>query len=155
MGKKKNHSLCPLCLCGENNQTKWVNCKIEVVKMNTTDILEIIKTLSTKKTDNMYLNDFLLTWDKSDDEIAATFLTAEILKSMRQNNISSRVFDSGLAVSIFRDQSTRTRFSFASACNLLGLAIQDLDEEKSQIAHGETVRSVSVTTCTWGPATLI
>jgi knotted carbamoyltransferase YgeW len=46
-------------------------------------------------------------------------------------------------VSIFRDQSTRTRFSFASACNLLGLAIQDLDEEKSQIAHGETVRETA------------
>jgi knotted carbamoyltransferase YgeW len=111
--------------------------------MNTTEILETIQTLSAKKTDNMYLNDFLLTWDKSEDEIAATFLTAEILKSMRQNNISSRVFDSGLAVSIFRDQSTRTRFSFASACNLLGLAIQDLDEEKSQIAHGETVRETA------------
>ena len=111
--------------------------------MNKTEILETIKTLSPKKTDDMYLNDFLLTWDKSDDEIAATFLTAGILKSMRQNNISSRVFDSGLAVSIFRDQSTRTRFSFASACNLLGLAIQDLDEEKSQIAHGETVRETA------------
>ena len=111
--------------------------------MNKAEILETIKTLSPKKTDDMYLNDFLLTWDKSDDEIAATFLTAGILKSMRQNNISSRVFDSGLAVSIFRDQSTRTRFSFASACNLLGLAIQDLDEEKSQIAHGETVRETA------------
>ena len=111
--------------------------------MNKTGILETIKTLSTKKTDGMYLNDFLLTWDKGDDEIAATFLTVAILKSMRQNNISSRVFDSGLAVSIFRDQSTRTRFSFASACNLLGLAVQDLDEEKSQIAHGETVRETA------------
>ena len=105
--------------------------------------METITTLSTKKTDGMYLDDFLLTWDKSDDEIEATFLTARILQSMRQNNISSRVFDSGLAVSIFRDQSTRTRFSFASACNLLGLAVQDLDEEKSQIAHGETVRETA------------
>ena len=111
--------------------------------MGKNNILESIQSLSKLKTGNMYLNDFLLTWDKSDDEIAATFLTAEILKSMRQNNISSRVFDSGLAVSIFRDQSTRTRFSFASACNLLGLAIQDLDEEKSQIAHGETVRETA------------
>ena len=58
-------------------------------------------------------------------------------------NISARVFDSGLAVSIFRDNSTRTRFSFASACNLLGLALQDLDEGKSQIAHGETVRETA------------
>ena len=111
--------------------------------MNTTDIMETIKTLATKKTDGMYLSDFLLTWDKSDDEIEATFLTAGILQSMRQNNISCRMFDSGLAVSIFRDQSTRTRFSFASACNLIGLAVQDLDEEKSQIAHGETVRETA------------
>jgi knotted carbamoyltransferase YgeW len=91
----------------------------------------------------MYLNDFLLTWDKSEDEIAATLQTAEILKSMRRHNISSRTFETGLAISIFRDQSTRTRFSFASACNLLGLAIQELDEEKSQVAHGETVRETA------------
>ncbi len=53
------------------------------------------------------------------------------------------MFDSGLAVSIFRDQSTRTRFSFASAANLLGLEVQDMDEAKSQIAHGETVRETA------------
>lgn len=111
--------------------------------MDNNNILESIQSLSKLKTEGMYLNDFLLTWDKSDDEIEATFLTAEILKSMRQNNISSRVFDSGLAVSIFRDQSTRTRFSFAGAGNLLGLAVQDLDEAKSQIAHGETVRETA------------
>jgi len=62
---------------------------------------------------------------------------------MRDNNISPRVFDSGLAISNFRDNSTRTRFSFASASNLLGLAVQDLDEQKSQIAHGETVRETA------------
>ena len=53
------------------------------------------------------------------------------------------IFDSGLGISIFRDNSTRTRFSFASACNLLGLEVQDLDEKKSQIAHGETVRETA------------
>ncbi|MDD3920445.1 MAG: knotted carbamoyltransferase YgeW, partial [Eubacteriales bacterium] len=31
----------------------------------------------------------------------------------------------------------------ASACNLLGLEVQDLDEGKSQIAHGETVRETA------------
>ncbi len=111
--------------------------------MDRTKILEAINLLSTKNIDSMYLNDFLLTWDKSDDEITAVFLTAEILRFMRQNNISCRVFDSGLALSIFRDKSTRTRFSFAGACNLLGLAVQDLDEEKSQVAHGETVRETA------------
>jgi knotted carbamoyltransferase YgeW len=111
--------------------------------MNKNETRKRIESLSNKKCEKMYLNDFLLTWDKSGEEIAATLLTAEILKSMRQNNISSRTFDSGLAISIFRDQSTRTRFSFASACNLLGLAIQELDEEKSQVAHGETVRETA------------
>ncbi len=91
----------------------------------------------------MYLDDFLLTWDRTDDEIAAVFKTAEILMELRKNNISSRVFDSGLAVSLFRDNSTRTRFSYSSASNMLGLAVQDLDEGKSQIAHGETVRETA------------
>ncbi len=82
--------------------------------------------------------DFLLTWEKTDDEIRATILVTEIIKEMHRTNISTRIFDSGLAISIFRDQSTRTRFSYASACNALGLAVSDFDEKKSQVAHGET-----------------
>jgi knotted carbamoyltransferase YgeW len=91
----------------------------------------------------MYGKDFLLTWEKSREEIEATLLVSEILQLLYQHNVSARVFDSGLAVSIFRDNSTRTRFSFASAANLLGLAVQDLDEGKSQLAHGETVRETA------------
>ncbi len=104
---------------------------------------KMIEELKTLKTEDMYLNDFFLTWDKSDDEIKAVFDVAEILRAMRENNISTKVFESGLGISVFRDNSTRTRFSFTSACNLLGLAIQDLDEGKSQIAHGETVRETA------------
>jgi knotted carbamoyltransferase YgeW len=48
-----------------------------------------------------------------------------------------------VAVSIFRDKSTRTRFSFASAASLLGLSLMDLDETKTQVAHGETVRETA------------
>ncbi|MFO7780090.1 MAG: knotted carbamoyltransferase YgeW, partial [Spirochaetia bacterium] len=92
---------------------------------------------------SMVGEDFLLTWEKSDAELEAAFLTADILRGLREANVSSRLFDSGLAVSLFRDNSTRTRFSFASACNLLGLEVQDLDEGKSQIAHGETVRETA------------
>lgn len=91
----------------------------------------------------MYENDFFLTWEKTDDEIEAVFTVADALRYMRKNNISTKVFESGLGISIFRDNSTRTRFSFASACNLLGLEVQDLDEGKSQIAHGETVRETA------------
>lgn len=111
--------------------------------MNKLGIAEMIRKLAALRADKMYLNDFFLTWDQSDDEINATYLVADILRGLRTNNISSRVFDSGLGISIFRDQSTRTRFSFASACNLLGLTVQDFDEGKSQVAHGETVRETA------------
>ena len=69
----------------------------------------------------MYEGDFFLTWDKSDDELEAVFTVADALRYMRENNISTKIFESGLGISLFRDNSTRTRFSFASACNLLGL----------------------------------
>ena len=111
--------------------------------MNKLGLGQLITELSTLDYKNMYNNDFLLTWEKSIDEISATFTVAEILRGMREQNISSRVFDSGLGVSLFRDNSTRTRFSFTSGCNLLGLEVQDLDEGKSQIAHGETVRETA------------
>lgn len=101
-----------------------------------------IDQLSNLET-NLYGKDFLLTWDKSHNDLKAILEIAEILKNMRNANISARCFDSGLAVSLFRDNSTRTRFSFASACNLLGLEVQDLDEGKSQISHGETVRETA------------
>ena len=108
--------------------------------MNFDALVNKIANLNTSK---MYMNDFLLTWEKSDQEIAATFAVADALRNLRERNISSRVFDSGLGISLFRDNSTRTRFSFSSACNLLGLTVQDLDEGKSQIAHGETVRETA------------
>lgn len=103
----------------------------------------MIDEIKSLRTEDMYNNDFLLTWEKTDDEINAVFKIADILRLMREQNISTKVFDSGLAISLFRDNSTRTRFSFASACNLLGLEVQDLDEGKSQIAHGETVRETA------------
>ncbi len=91
----------------------------------------------------LYQKDFLLTWEKSESALRRVLQVAEILREMRLQNISPKVYDSGLAVSIFRDNSTRTRFSYASAANLLGMEVQDMDEEKSQIAHGETVRETA------------
>ena len=104
---------------------------------------KLAQHLETLKINNMYKSDFYWTWDKTDDEIDAVFTVADALRDLRERNISTKVFDSGLGISIFRDNSTRTRFSFASACNLLGLEVQDLDEKKSQIAHGETVRETA------------
>jgi knotted carbamoyltransferase YgeW len=103
---------------------------------------ELVKKIKATKA-NLQGKDFLLTWDKSQNELEQVLYVAESLKFLRDNNISAKCFDSGLAVSNFRDNSTRTRFSFASACNLLGLEVMDLDEAKSQIAHGETVRETA------------
>ncbi len=106
------------------------------------NLKDSIEKLSKIKSD-LVGKDFLLTWEKSEKDLKIILEVAAILKEMRAQNISPRVFDSGLAISNFRDNSTRTRFSFASASNLLGLAVQDLDEEKSQISHGETVRETA------------
>ena len=102
-----------------------------------------IEKLNQLDFQRMYNGDFFLTWEKTNDELAAVFTLADALRHLREQNISTRIFESGLGVSLFRDNSTRTRFSFAAACNLLGLAVQDLDEGKSQIAHGETVRETA------------
>ena len=103
------------------------------------NLLKEIKSLSG----DLFHKDFLLTWEKSVDELRKIVAVADALQGLRRANISTRCFDTGLAVSIFRDQSTRTRFSFFSAANLLGLGVQDLDEGRSQIAHGETVRETA------------
>jgi knotted carbamoyltransferase YgeW len=95
------------------------------------DINSLIQQLSTLK-NNLYGNDFLLTWDKTQEELKAVMLAAEILQALHWQGKS-----------IFRDNSTRTRFSFASAASALGLTLSDLDEVKSQIAHGETVRETA------------
>jgi knotted carbamoyltransferase YgeW len=102
-------------------------------------LTEAIAALGKIESD-LFGKDFLLTWEKSEKGLRIILEVAAIIKRMRMLNLSPRVFDSGLAISNFRDNSTRTRFSFTSACNLLGLTVQELEEEKSQIAHGETVR---------------
>lgn len=108
-----------------------------------TDFKKHLDELRQLDCKDMYGKDFFLTWEKSDDELKAVWAVADCLRALREQNISTKVFDSGLGISLFRDNSTRTRFSFASACNLLGLEVQDLDEGKSQIAHGETVRETA------------
>lgn len=107
------------------------------------NLQKYIDKLNALNFKEMYNGDFFLTWEKTDDEIEAVFTIADALRYMREHNISTKVFESGLGISLFRDNSTRTRFSFASACNLLGLEVQDLDEGKSQVAHGETVRETA------------
>lgn len=106
---------------------------------------ELVEQLNGLDCKGMYGSDFLHTWDKTTDELKALYIVADALRQLRENNVTPKIFDSGLAVSLFRDNSTRTRFSFSKAANLLGLELQDLDEKKSQIAQGETVRETATT----------
>jgi knotted carbamoyltransferase YgeW len=129
----------PITLPLKKKQNKTPNPNQKQNMENINSIIEEIRKTGA----GLYGKDFLLTWQKNRKELDLVLKVADALRMMRQQNISCRVFDSGLAVSIFRDKSTRTRFSFASAANLLGLAVQDMDEEKSQIAHGETVRETA------------
>ncbi len=105
-------------------------------------IPELLKEFQSLKTD-LFHKDFLLTWEHPTEEIKAILTLAETLKQLHRAGQSYRAFDTGLAISIFRDNSTRTRFSFASAASAMGLTLSELDEQKSQVAHGETVRETA------------
>lgn len=87
--------------------------------------------------------DFLLTWKQREEALRAVLAAAEILEALDRAGVSARLFDSGLGVALFRDKSTRTRYAFRAACDLLGLATEELDESTSQLAHGETVRETA------------
>ncbi len=110
--------------------------------MSSAAIESLLADFKSLKTD-LFHKDFLLTWEHPLDEIKAILTLAEALKTLHRDGISYRAFESGLAISIFRDNSTRTRFSFAAAASALGFTLSELDEEKSQIAHGETVRETA------------
>jgi knotted carbamoyltransferase YgeW len=105
-------------------------------------VADNLKTFKSLDTD-MFQKDFLLTWEHPEHEIKAILALADAFKGLHKEGKSFKSFDTGLAISIFRDNSTRTRFSFASAANALGLGLSDLDEQKSQIAHGETERETA------------
>ena len=91
----------------------------------------------------LHNGDFLLTWEHDVATIGRVLDVAFELERLARAGVATRAFDSGLGISIFRDNSTRTRYAFRSGCNLLGLMTEDLDESTSQIAHGETVRETA------------
>ena len=105
-------------------------------------VKEILSQLEANPTD-LYNNSFFITWRYPKETINAVLLVAEALQRLHRAGKSTRVFDTGLGLSIFRDNSTRTRYSFKSACNMLGLGTEELNESTSQIAHGETVRETA------------
>ena len=59
------------------------------------DYIDKLNALNFKE---MYNNDFFLTWEKTDEELEAVFTVADALRFMRENNISTKVFESGLGI---------------------------------------------------------
>ena len=126
-------------------QTSLYNIAIyihQIRKIRMTELNKLLAEIKELKSE-LHDKDFLLTWEQTPEELERVLKTAKALKTLRAENIATNVFKNGLGISLFRDNSTRTRFSYASAINMLGLAQQDLDEGKSQIAHGETVRETA------------
>ena len=56
---------------------------------------EYIEKLDKLEFEKMYENDFFLTWEKTRDELEAVFTVADTLRYLRENNISTKIFDSG------------------------------------------------------------
>ena len=61
------------------------------------DYIDKLNSLNFKE---MYENDFFLTWEKTDEELEAVWTVADALRYMRENNISTKVFESGLGISL-------------------------------------------------------
>jgi knotted carbamoyltransferase YgeW len=91
----------------------------------------------------LYDGDVLATWKLGDPAIRFLVHAARALQELARAGVSTRAFDTGLGLSIFRDQSTRTRHAFRAGCDLVGLASEEMDESSSQRGHGETVRETA------------
>ena len=61
----------------------------------------LVQRLERLKINSMYKSDFYWTWDKTADELEAVFAVADALRDLRERNLSTKIFDSGLGISIF------------------------------------------------------
>ena len=63
--------------------------------------VKLAQHLETLRINNMYKTDFYWTWDKTDDEIEAIFTVADALRDLRERNKSTKIFNSGLGISLY------------------------------------------------------
>ncbi len=102
----------------------------------------ILSTLPEKEGNGLYRKDFLRTWDMSDDDVVLIASVAAALKAMRDRNISSKVFDSGIAVSMFNNsRNMGMEFAFASGCDMLGLTLREMS---GRIGNGSLAENAAM-----------
>lgn len=107
------------------------------------DFCDAINTLPGKEENRLYGKNFLRTWDMSDDDIKSIAKGACALKALRDNNVSPKVFDSGIAVSMFSKKDSGMNLAFASGSDLLGLTIIDMDRKLGNSNIKETAAMAS------------
>ena len=103
------------------------------------DYIDKLNALNFKE---MYNNDFFWTWDKTDEELEAVFTVADALRFMRENNISTKVFES---VSEFLFSATTPQEPVSPLllhATFLAFRFR-IWMRKISDAHGETVRETA------------
>jgi len=98
-------------------------------------ILEEISWLDA----DLYGKDFLLTQERSIKEIMQILYTAEAFKWLKENNISAKCFDSGVALFQNRNEhnslNIRNGLSFVIAADLLGLTPHKVDYSDKDVRN--------------------
>lgn len=102
------------------------------------DFYDIIKELPGKGENDLLGKSFLRTWDMNDKDVFSVAQGAFALKTLRENNISSKIFDSGISVSMFNNKNLGMKIAFASGCDLLGLSIINMDGKVGSNVINET-----------------
>ncbi len=99
------------------------------------------KIAELSQINSLFEQDFFLSWNKSGSDMRTLVTIAEILKRMHDNNLSTRVFDSGIAAALIKNNSLQTRTAYAFAANLLGLEFVDLPYTDFSKIHGTSIES--------------
>ncbi|MBQ5323423.1 MAG: knotted carbamoyltransferase YgeW, partial [Oscillospiraceae bacterium] len=107
------------------------------------DFCDAMEKLPEKENNGLFGKNLLRTKDMSDEDIKAIAAGACALKAMRDNNVSPKIFDSGIAVSMFSKKDNGMELAFASGCDLLGLTIIDMDRKLGNSNINETAGMAS------------
>lgn len=102
-----------------------------------------IEALFENGNNTLFGKSYLNTNEMSDSEIVAVVNGAFALKDMRSRNISPKIFDSGIAVSMFSKKDLGMDLAYASGSDLLGLSIIDMDKKLGTNAITETATLAS------------
>lgn len=104
---------------------------------------DALNKLPGKEENKLFGKNFLRTWDMSDEDIKAVAIGACALKALRDDNVSPKIFDSGIAVSMFSKKDTGMELAFASGSDLLGLTIIEMDRKLGNSNINETAGMAS------------